>query len=303
MAGKSWGEAIFGREALCLEVASRLCLSDLAAMLAVCADTAALFREAGASSVTVTEQRDDAVMMDLVCSALSASLSSGLLETLEGLVRSPQYGARPILCHAAASGRPDVVRWMLKNWSSARAFIEPSEPCGASPLHFAALGGHGHVCEVLLEEGGLDVDGRDNSGLRALHLAAEQGHVDACLSLLQCGAHPDGPRGLSDSSCGAPTPLLLAVECGHSEVCALLVTFRADPLASSLDGRTPLAVARKNALGAGSELLATLEAALWPNRARKTKAAAETAYVEESQPVLTGPHAQDMILRTMRRLR
>ncbi|OLQ15715.1 Ankyrin-2 [Symbiodinium microadriaticum] len=231
---------------------------------------------------------DDAVMMDLVCSALSASLSSGLLETLEGLVRSPQYGARPILCHAAASGRPDVVRWMLKNWSSARAFIEPSEPCGASPLHFAALGGHGHVCEVLLEEGGLDVDGRDNSGLRALHLAAEQGHVDACLSLLQCGAHPDGPRGLSDSSCGAPTPLLLAVECGHSEVCALLVTFRADPLASSLDGRTPLAVARKNALGAGSELLATLEAALWPNRARKGKAA-ETAYVEEeSQPVLTG---------------
>jgi len=295
----SWAESIFGREEICLEVASRLCLADLASLLLVSANTAWVFREAGARATSEPEQRY-AVMMDLVCSALSATLNSGLLDSLEGLVRSSQYGARPILCHAAASGRPDVVRWMLKNWTSARVFQDsPSEPCGASPLHFAALGGHGHVCEVLLDEGGIDVDSRDNSGLRALHLAAEQGHVDACHSLLKSGAYPDGPAGLSDTSCGAPTPLLLAAECGHAEVCALLVTFRADPLASSLDGRTPLAVARANAFGAGSELLATLEAALWPKRAaRKSK---EESYAKEVlQPVIAGPDTQDNIRRTLR---
>lgn len=89
-----------------------------------------------------------------------------------------------------------------------------------------------------IEHGLWDVDLRDTSGLRPLHLAAEQGHVDACLALLRCGAAPDG----TDLAAGTETPLLLAAESGHAEVCALLVTFRADPLASSLDGRTPLAV-------------------------------------------------------------
>ncbi|CAK9015607.1 unnamed protein product [Durusdinium trenchii] len=279
-----WAESIFAREAVSLQVASRLCLVDMASMLAVCATTATVFREAGSLTLAQSGQHGE-TLMDLVCCALGASLSSGLMDTLEGLVRFPH--GRPILCHAASSGRPDVVRWLLKHWKSELELAD--EPCGASPLHFAALGGHEHVCEVLIEHGAADVDCRDNSGLRALHLAAEQGHVKACLSLLQCGAGPDGPAGFSDLACGAPTPLLLAAECGHAEVCALLVTFRADPLASSLDGRTPLAVARQNAIGAGSELLASLEAALWPNReARKL------------QPVLAGPDAQDIIRRTLR---
>jgi len=265
-------------------------------MLAVCATTAAVFREAGSLTITKSGQGSETAIMDLVCCALGASLSSGLMQTLEGLVRFPH--GRPILCHAASSGRPDVVRWLLKHWKSELQSAE--EPCGASPLHFAALGGHDHVCEVLIEHGAAEVDCRDDSGLRALHLAAEQGHVNTCLSLLQCGAGPDGPAGFSDLACGAPTPLLLAAECGHAEVCALLVTFRADPLASSLDGRTPLAVARENAGGAGLELLASLEAALWPNREVHSRRQKVTTCAMDAQPVLTGPDAQDIIRRTLR---
>lgn len=268
-------------------------------MLAVCATTAAVFREAGSLTIAKSGQHSEScesTMMDLVCCALGASLSSGLMETLQGLVRFPH--GRPILCHAASSGRPDVVRWLLKHWRS--ELDSSDEPCGASPLHFAALGGHDHVCEVLIEHGAADVDCRDNSGLRALHLAAEQGHVNTCLSLLQCGAEPDGGKGMSDVACGAPTPLLLAAECGHAEVCALLVTFRADPLASSLDGRTPLAVARENAIGAGFELLASVEAALWPNREASSRRQKVTTCAMESRPVLAGPEAQDIIRRTLR---
>lgn len=294
-----WAESIFAREAVSLQVASRLCLVDIASMLAVCATTAAVFREAGSLTIAKSGQHSEScesTMMDLVCCALGASLSSGLMETLQGLVRFPH--GRPILCHAASSGRPDVVRWLLKHWRS--ELDSSDEPCGASPLHFAALGGHDHVCEVLIEHGAADVDCRDNSGLRALHLAAEQGHVNTCLSLLQCGAEPDGGKGMSDVACGAPTPLLLAAECGHAEVCALLVTFRADPLASSLDGRTPLAVARENAIGAGFELLASVEAALWPNREASSRRQKVTTCAMESRPVLAGPEAQDIIRRTLR---
>ncbi|CAJ1372889.1 unnamed protein product [Effrenium voratum] len=291
---RMWAEAIFSREAVSLQVASRLCLVDLASMLAVCAATAEVFREAG-SLTTKTEQQRETSMMDLVCCALGASKSSGLMHTLEGLVRFPH--GRPLLCHAASSGRPDVVRWLLKHWSS--ELQSADEPCGASPLHFAALGGHGHVCEVLIECGGALVDSRDNSGLRALHLAAEQGHVDACYALLQCGSSPDGAPGLSDLDCGTPTPLLLAAECGHAEVCALLVTFRADPLASSLDGRTPLAVARDNVM-AGSELLASLEAALWPSNEATRRAKIASCGLAARHPVLAGPSAQDIIRRTLR---
>ena len=56
-------------------------------------------------------------VMDLLCCALGATLSSGLLNTLQGLTKFPQ--SRPLLCHAASSGRPDVVRWLLKHWKQA----------------------------------------------------------------------------------------------------------------------------------------------------------------------------------------
>merc|ERR1719454_1182649 len=99
-------------------------------------------------------------VIDLVCSALGASLCSGLIGNLEGLVPPPSLGGKPILSLAAASGRPDVVRWLLKYRQS--AIGGGTDPCsGASPLHFAALGGHNHVCEVLLREGNVTADTRE----------------------------------------------------------------------------------------------------------------------------------------------
>eukprot|EP00440_Ansanella_granifera_P070895 gb/GFBE01076943.1/.p1 GENE.gb/GFBE01076943.1/~~gb/GFBE01076943.1/.p1 ORF type:complete len:311 (+),score=43.62 gb/GFBE01076943.1/:1-933(+) len=303
MAGK-WA-CIFGREAVALEVSSHLCLAELSVLLAACPAVATVFREAGAPTGVEHEEDDDLcglpTMVDLVCSALGALICSGHMRDLEGLVRPPKEGGKPILSLAAASGRPDVVRWLLKN-SQYVTREGNDELSGACPLHFAALGGHGHVCEVLLREGGTAVDTRDNLGLRPLHLAAEQGHVDACRALLEAKCQPDGPTGVNDITCGVATPLLLAAECGHAEVCGLLITFRADPLAPSLDGRTPLAVARESGGGSGFELLASLEAALWPDAtARRQKGQDACGSVEvRPAPVLKGPQAEDIIRRTMR---
>eukprot|EP00438_Fugacium_kawagutii_P002286 Skav226045 [mRNA] locus=scaffold211:55142:57279:+ [translate_table: standard] len=114
-----WAESIFAREAVSLQVASRLCLADIASMLAVCATTAAVFREAGSLTIAKSGQHSETAIMDLVCCALGASLSSGLMDT-----------------------------------------------------HFAALGGHDHVCEVLPGA----QEGQSEGSYLCIHFAARIEH-------------------------------------------------------------------------------------------------------------------------------
>lgn len=291
--------------ATCLQVFSHLGLADLTALLATSPTTVSAFREAlvagqGRSehaffSLTNGIHFSGPMMIDLVCCVLDALLGSGLMPNLGDLVRSPQSGGKSLLSLAADSGRPDVVRWLLRNMPCG-PHLQQDEWSGTTPLHFAALGGHSHVCEVLLGQKDAVVDVRDRGGLRPLHLAAEQGHLEACMALLEAGAHPDGPEGSTDRLYGVATPALLAAQEGHSEICALLVTNRADPLAPCLDGRTPLSVAREAEGGSQLEMIAALEAALWPDLV-VTK---ESSIRGRKRVLLKGPEAQELIQRTMR---
>ncbi|CAE8581023.1 unnamed protein product [Polarella glacialis] len=308
----SFGEFIFAYEALSIEVASHLHLPDLASLLAASSTIAAGFREAGAVtgasalSFDRLHEEDETYRvpvistseMDLVCCVLGAGIFSGSIGSLRGL-------GQPVLLQAAAKGRPDVVHWLLsQRWHRGLLAGEKDEASGATALHFGALGGHDHVCEILLRDGGSEVDARDLQGIRPLHLAAEQGHVAACRVLLANGAQPDGELGDSDASCGTPTPLLLAAEEGHAEVCSLLVAFRADPLASSQNGRTPLAVAQKASGLRGQELLQTMEAAIWPTKAHWQKQAQADRILTgkcHRKVVLKGPQPFELIRQAMQR--
>lgn len=57
-----------------------------------------------------------------------------------------------------------------------------------TPLHAAARGGHGSMCQFLLDEGA-DVDPINSSGVTPLRFSAMNGHVDAALVLIASGAN------------------------------------------------------------------------------------------------------------------
>mmetsp|Transcript_1981 Transcript_1981/g.5008 ORF Transcript_1981/g.5008 Transcript_1981/m.5008 type:complete len:309 (+) Transcript_1981:87-1013(+) len=258
-----------------LELASHLRLADMAALAVTSPAVAVAFR--AAARVThgkpASGLEPHSEVMDLVCCILAAATCGGEVS----LCSMQCADGKTVLTMAAMAGRPDVVRWLLDSTSGAGLADKP-DACGASALHYAALAGHDHVCEVLLA-GGASPDIADATGVRPLHLAAENGHLGACRALLDGGANANVRDERNE------TPLLLAVESKRSEVCCMLVRRKADPLASSVHGRTPLAAARE--LG-DDEVTRALEAALWPLVRKKCS------------PIIQGPRAIEVMQRALR---
>lgn len=102
------------------------------------------------------------------------------------------------------------------------------------PLHVAAFRGSRDVCVFLLAaemERKKKGDGRDRlhtvdeRGCTPLMVAAEYGHTDICQLFLEAGASPTSPR--NDGA----SPLCVASERGHLEVCKLLLVRLRGPAA------------------------------------------------------------------------
>jgi ankyrin repeat protein len=76
-----------------------------------------------------------------------------------------------------------------------------------TPLHFAAVGGHASVSQVLLE-GGSDKEARDENGMTPLHVAANLGRDAVVQVLVQAGVDKeareskDGLTALHFAACG-----------------------------------------------------------------------------------------------------
>jgi hypothetical protein len=267
-------------DAPAFELAFRLSLRDCASLACTCSSVVSVFRWAALSPPSGAtrgagdsgEAGEDG--MDLVCCIMSVAIRGGCALRSFDCPRG-----KTALIRAAEAGRPDVVRWLLNSSPDGAALMEQPDDCGARALHYAALEGHPHVCEVLLETGA-SADTRDSTGLRPLHLAAEGGGMDACKVLIE------GRADVNASDVEGVTPLLVAVESGQTEVCSMLISARANPLASSIHGRTPMAVALESGK---EELTSALEAALWGSRLPKRPRGA-----------LKGPEAMDLINRTIR---
>jgi hypothetical protein len=149
-------------------------------------------------------------------------------------------------------GRPDVVRLLLEHFGatftfkygaslSAAALVaaaDERDKNGSAALHYAALGGHDHVCKVLLDRSA-SVNVSDSTGVRPLHLAAESGHACTVALLLARGSDVNA----SDEE--GNTPILLAAEGGHDFTCTMLAASGADPFTTNLCGRSAMSIARK----------------------------------------------------------
>ena len=131
---------------------------------------------------------------------------------------------------AAMSGHGDLVEFLLAN----KADVNARDNIGRSALHFAAQNGWADVVELLLTNKA-DINAKDSpSGIAPLHLAAFFGHTNVVKSLLANGADFNirAKMGI--------TPLGEAASAGEMGVAEVLLSHGADINAADDQGMTPL---------------------------------------------------------------
>ncbi len=149
----------------------------------------------------------------LICAAVVA-----LPHVIRGL-----GGAAALNRAIRAGDRGKVARLLESN----PALVHSSDKrTGATPLHWAALGNHMDIAELLLERGA-DVNEPDAYGLTSLHKTASFNRPDMARFLLNNGADT-GAMGMK-YRVFKMNPLHLAAEAGFPEVVAVLLESGADP--------------------------------------------------------------------------
>ncbi|XP_022085508.1 uncharacterized protein LOC110976494 isoform X2 [Acanthaster planci] len=111
------------------------------------------------------------------------------------------------------------------------ASIDATDNEDATPLYWAACGGHSEICRLLLSKGA-DTNLAVQWGSTPLHAAADRGHTDCIKYLLRYGADINAQNNNGD------TPLHLASFRGHKEACVILVSHGADPTILNNHGKT-----------------------------------------------------------------
>ena len=125
-----------------------------------------------------------------------------------------------------------------------------------TPLHWAAIGRHFEVVNLLLDAGA-DVNASTSYGRTSLHQATRDGCVDMARLLLDAGADVDA----TDS--GDRTPLHWAAIGIHSETVGLLLDAGANVNVRDSFGRTPLELAARDGYDEVVSLLLDAGASPW----------------------------------------
>ena len=156
----------------------------------------------------------------------------GIKKLLEKNTPVESWEGLTLLHAAAAGGHTDVVEFLITKGFETTATTENDD---SPPLHYAVLGDHPKVAEILLANGA-DVDMKRKDGQTPLHTAAEQGHNDIVTLLIDQGADVNA----NTTKTGAGTPLHQAAGEGHIDTVKLLIANRANVNSKNNYGGTPL---------------------------------------------------------------
>ena len=130
----------------------------------------------------------------------------------------------------------------------------------------ACENGHDEIVEILLDHEEIDVLMPSDSGKSPLYVASEHGHANICRMLLERGAD------VRQETCRAKIPLYVAAELGFADVARelLLYTQEEDLFKLTHYGTTPMYIAAKQA----NKTIKNLFIAFCTNQ-KKTKARAK----------------------------
>ena len=123
------------------------------------------------------------------------------------------------LDEAALNGHFHVVELILNNVSDKNPSVWMG--CGITPLHRAAENGHVSVCELIMSHL-KDKNPRDYDGNTPLHSAAQKGHFELCCLILENIKIDTDLSNLNNSY--GKTPLDLARRRGHTEIVQLIIS-------------------------------------------------------------------------------
>ena len=148
------------------------------------------------------------------------------------LIDSKDLMKRTPLSHACEMGHVKVIEVLIANGADVS---DAQDQDGLSLLHWAAIGGHADVCQLLINAG-MDVDNRDIVGRTALHFAAFGGYINCMLVLLENKAD------CSSQDKEGVTSLHWACGKGHMDAVKLLIQYSAsiNTMEYTEDHYTPL---------------------------------------------------------------
>jgi ankyrin repeat protein len=135
-----------------------------------------------------------------------------------------------LLHYAVASGKLNVVQWLLKEGG---AQINEKDDFGLTALSCAASKGHLEVVKWLLKEGGAQIDERTRRGLTILLCAASKGQLEVVEWLLEEGGAKIGEKDNEGN-----TALLFAAMNGELETVQWLLEHGASLQERNEQGRT-----------------------------------------------------------------
>lgn len=109
--------------------------------------------------------------------------------------------------------------------------MNPSLTVTFPPLHEAALNGHVHCLEMLMQMGA-DLEKSENQFGTALHIACLRGYVECVRTLLHAGANPNVIK-------RHQSPLHTAALCGYEDCTLLLIEYGANVYQRNLESKRP----------------------------------------------------------------
>lgn len=128
------------------------------------------------------------------------------------------------LSQAARNFHVGMVRTLIKH----KADITSRHLYDRTAIHHVAGQGHAEIAKILVEEGKIDIEIKDEDGLTTLYFGCLWGHHDVVQMLLEMGADPD--MGIKpDDTPEKWSPLTVAIDDGYEKCVKLLLDKKANP--------------------------------------------------------------------------
>ncbi|KAM9313284.1 ankyrin-1 [Gastrophryne carolinensis] len=141
---------------------------------------------------------------------------------------------------AAQEGHADMVTLLL----SKQANVHLGNKSSLTPLHLACQEGHLNIAEILMSHDA-SAGAETRMGFTPLHVACHYGNIKLVRFLLQHQANVNATTKTSFILQLGFTPLHQAAQQGHTDIVTLLLKNGACPNQASLNGVTPLAIAKR----------------------------------------------------------